>query len=124
MIWKHFVMVNDSDEAVDQVADASFAFYENTYFLKEALVKRQLRFQMLSSRNFTSNQTQQAKDLAKQDRSLHIMNDCIINMPVSIGKWILGYRSGFLNVIVKYNPRIKTENVLNNFTFYFFLIWI
>ncbi|XP_018568048.1 glutamate receptor ionotropic, kainate 5 [Anoplophora glabripennis] len=85
MISENFVMVNDSDEAVDQVADASFAFYENTYFLKEALVKRQLRFQSLSKRNFTSNQTEEAKNLAKQDRSLHIMNDCIINMPISIG---------------------------------------
>ncbi|KAJ8912928.1 hypothetical protein NQ315_017258 [Exocentrus adspersus] len=85
MISEHFVMVNDSEEAVDHVADASFAFYENTYFLKEALVKRQLRFQSLSSRNFTSNQTEEAKNLAKQDRSLHIMKDCIINMPISIG---------------------------------------
>ncbi|KAJ8944039.1 hypothetical protein NQ318_016237 [Aromia moschata] len=87
MISENFVMVNSSEAAVDQVAEASFAFYENTYFLKEALVKRQLRFQSLFNRNFMSNQIQEVKNLAKEDRTLHIMSDCIINMPVSIGKY-------------------------------------
>nr|CAI5817890.1 unnamed protein product [Callosobruchus analis] len=44
MISKNFVMVNNSDEAVDRVADATFAFYENAWYLKEAAVKRQQKF--------------------------------------------------------------------------------
>lgn len=84
-IAEKFTIVNDSSEAVDRVAEASFAFYENTYFLKEAIVKRQLRFQM-NRTNSTTNNTQEARDIASEDRNLHIMTDCIINMPVSIGK--------------------------------------
>ncbi|CAH0554747.1 unnamed protein product [Brassicogethes aeneus] len=80
----NFETVASSSDAVDRVAGASFAFYENTYFLKEAVVKRQLRFQ-INKKNATSNNTQEARDIASKDRSLHIMNYCIINMPVSIG---------------------------------------
>ncbi|XP_056639121.1 uncharacterized protein LOC130446737 isoform X1 [Diorhabda sublineata] len=85
IISDNFVLVNDSEEAVDRVAEGSFAFYENTYFLKEALVKRQRRFQKQFSTN--ENSTNQSENLVnvKNDRILHIMEDCIIKMPISIG---------------------------------------
>ncbi|XP_057656470.1 uncharacterized protein LOC130894005 isoform X2 [Diorhabda carinulata] len=85
IISDNFVLVNDSEEAVDKVAEGSFAFYENTYFLKEALVKRQQRFQKQFSTN--ENSTNQSENLVnvKNDRILHIMEDCIIKMPISIG---------------------------------------
>ncbi|RZC40131.1 glutamate receptor ionotropic, delta-2, partial [Asbolus verrucosus] len=84
LIGENFEIVNDSGEAVDRVAQGVFAFYENSYFLKEALVKRQLRFQTARS-NLTSNRTQEMRDIAKEDRTLHIMTDCVIKMPISIG---------------------------------------
>ncbi|XP_063925717.1 glutamate receptor ionotropic, kainate glr-3 [Zophobas morio] len=84
LIGENFEVVNDSNEAVDKVAQGVFAFYENSYFLKEALVKRQLRFQM-SRVSSASNQSQEMKDIAKEDRNLHIMTDCVIKMPISIG---------------------------------------
>lgn len=91
MIAENFVMVNDSEEAVDRVAEASFAFYENTYYLKEALVKRQQRFAASSQDNIPANRTDfhSANNTVKsvsEDRSLHIMRDCIINMPVALGE--------------------------------------
>ncbi|KAG5884354.1 hypothetical protein JTB14_030793 [Gonioctena quinquepunctata] len=82
-ISENFVLVNDSEEAVDKVADAVFAFYENTYFLKDALVKRQQRWQFQKDGNSSDNGGQ--KGYFREDRRLHIMNDCIISMPVSIG---------------------------------------
>lgn len=42
-ISQNFEIVNNSEDAVDRVADGKFAFYENSYFLKEAIVKRQTR---------------------------------------------------------------------------------
>lgn len=86
VIGENFETVNNSADAVDRVAAASFAFYENTYFLKEALVKRQLRYQNLRTNTNQTNDTQTVDtELAQSDRSLHIMRDCIINMPTSIG---------------------------------------
>ncbi|CAH1978707.1 unnamed protein product [Acanthoscelides obtectus] len=62
MISKNFVMVNNSEDAVDRVAAATFAFYENTYYLKEAAVKRQQKFYFqrssLSSENTTNDDLQ------------------------------------------------------------------
>jgi len=39
MIW-NFEIVTSSEEAVDRVIEGNFAFYENIYFLKEAIVKQ------------------------------------------------------------------------------------
>lgn len=86
IIAEKFVVVNSSEDAVDKVAAASFAFYENTYFLKEALVKRQQRYKTRGNQNSTGNNfTDTDTRKVLEDRSLHIMSDCIINMPVSIG---------------------------------------
>lgn len=92
-------MINDSDLAVDRVASGDFVFYENVNYLKHATVKRQLRLEMLKE-----NQT--VKDLEKStanDRNLHIMSDCVINMPISIG---LQKNSPILRRFNKYVRRI------------------
>lgn len=82
MIENNFIMVNSSEEAVSKVAQSSFAFYENIYFLKKAIVKqRDKMFQSSNDSNSTQMETQ------KETRNLHIMNDCVINVPASLGMY-------------------------------------
>ncbi|XP_017773932.1 PREDICTED: glutamate receptor ionotropic, delta-2 [Nicrophorus vespilloides] len=73
-IGDKFEIINDTDYGVDRVALGTFALYENTHFLKYSSVKRQLRIL-----NDTKLEGQDG------DRNLHIMSDCVINMPISIG---------------------------------------
>lgn len=85
MISDNFILVNNSEEAVEKVAQASFAFYENTYFLKEAIVKQQNSVKFRDTNN-TNTTTYKSRTSQKENRNLHIMNDCIIIVPVSLGK--------------------------------------
>ncbi|GJQ83352.1 hypothetical protein Trydic_g18137 [Trypoxylus dichotomus] len=82
IIGSKFEFINDSKEAVERIAQGKFAFYENVYFLKEASVVRQLQVQSL---DLLKQSEIQLKGFDKGDRKLHIMKDCIISMPVSIG---------------------------------------
>lgn len=75
-IAENFERVDDSDTAVFLVAQGRFAYYENSFFLKALAVKRQLQ----SKRERTTNNSDWMKD-----RQLHIMENCLINMPISIG---------------------------------------
>lgn len=100
IIGSKFEMINDSDVAVDRVANGDFAFYENTYYLKYMSVRRQLRLQMMEEKreNYDNITT-----LNMGNRNLHIMNDCVINMPISIG---LQKNSPILRRFNKYVRRI------------------
>ena len=75
-IGSRFQVVNSSEEALKLVAEGKFAFYENIYFLKVASVLRR------------KNSSMTMKDMLNE-RNLHIMKDCVINMPISIGRDLL-----------------------------------
>lgn len=91
-IAERFEKINDSDTAIFRVAQGKFSYYENTYYLKAATVKRQLESKKLQQ-NSTYN----------KDRSLHIMENCVINMPISLG---LQKNSPLKTQINKYIRRI------------------
>ncbi|XP_060529667.1 uncharacterized protein LOC132704046 isoform X2 [Cylas formicarius] len=85
VIGEQFELVASSDEAVDKVSHGNFAFYENIYFLKEALAKRQQRYQEAVLGNKTNQSRNAIDDVIKSVRNLHIMRNCVFNLPVSIG---------------------------------------
>nr|XP_022912663.1 glutamate receptor ionotropic, delta-1 [Onthophagus taurus] len=71
--------VNNSHEAIGRVIEGKFAFYENVHYLKEISISRHSKQSPFSSGNSSGD------DEERNDRNLHIMRDCVINMPISIG---------------------------------------
>lgn len=75
-----FEVIYDSDLAVERVAKGEFAYYENIYFLQYLRVRRQLALKEAGTKKDV-NYNQESKG----ERNLHIMHDCVIHMPISIG---------------------------------------
>ncbi|GLV32321.1 Ionotropic receptor 68a [Carabus blaptoides fortunei] len=73
-IGARFESVNESDAAIERVASGQFAYYENVYYLKAASVDRQMRIE--------NNNNDSVK---RDNKDLHIMSHCVINMPISLG---------------------------------------
>ncbi|XP_045491721.1 glutamate receptor ionotropic, kainate glr-3 [Colias croceus] len=63
-IGEKFESINDPEEAAERIAKGVFAYYDSANFLKYLSVKRKN---------------------AKMERNLHIMSDCVVNTPISIG---------------------------------------
>lgn len=79
VIGKRFEVIKDDDEAVARVATGRFAYYENKYFLRHARAKRQIAKEA-EKRNASGRH-----DSISADRNLHIMSECVIHMPISLG---------------------------------------
>lgn len=77
-IGEKFVLTNNEEEAIARVANGTFAYYENVYVLKQARAARQ-------KLEYTKTKNASSEDKAEADRDLHIMTECLIDMPVSIG---------------------------------------
>lgn len=75
-----FEVIYDTDLAVEKVAKGEFAYYENIYYLQYLRVRRQLAVKEAEAKkNVNTNRE------SKEERNLHIMHDCVIHMPISIG---------------------------------------
>lgn len=76
-IGNKFQSIVNEGEAIEKVANGSFCYYENSYLLRYARVKRQIL------------EKEQREDKTKEDPSvkhnLHIMEECVINMPIALG---------------------------------------
>jgi hypothetical protein len=75
-----FEVIYDTDLAVERVAKGEFAYYENIYFLQYLRVRRQHLVKEVGTK--TDVNTDQE---TRGERNLHIMLDCVIHMPISIG---------------------------------------
>ncbi|PSN33061.1 Ionotropic receptor 68a [Blattella germanica] len=78
-----YEVTQDVNDAVERIARGEFAFYDNIYFLQFLRIKRQVE----QRKNQTSANATEKAEMKKlpQERNLHIMHDCIIHMPVSLG---------------------------------------
>ncbi|XP_050420146.1 uncharacterized protein LOC126833061 [Adelges cooleyi] len=80
-IGQKFQEVYDVSGAIERVSKGQFAYYDNIHFLRylKVLQKTKVYEQYQQSINGTLNSTRSG------DFTLHIMSNCIINMPISLG---------------------------------------
>lgn len=78
-IGNRFEEITNENEVVDRVAKGRFSYYENIFVLQQVRVKRQILEYELK-RNARENNGNFAAE-----RNLHVMEECVVNMPVSIG---------------------------------------
>nr|XP_012139079.1 PREDICTED: glutamate receptor ionotropic, kainate 4-like [Megachile rotundata] len=76
-IGNKFQLINHEETAIEKVANGSFCYYENSYLLRYARVKRQIL-----EKEQKKNQT--AKNVPLK-HNLHIMEECVINVPIALG---------------------------------------
>lgn len=79
-----FETINDPDFAAKKVGQGIFAYYDNQYFLEYLSVRRRVSTLMFEEFDNTTNATAEISD-PSEARSLHIMTDCVVNIPISIG---------------------------------------
>ncbi|THK33101.1 glutamate receptor U1 [Diachasma alloeum] len=77
-IATRFELTLKEDDAVARVANGTFGYYDNIQTLQEARAKRQLLEEMRKKKS-----TREEKVI--DDRNLHVMSECVIYMPISIG---------------------------------------
>lgn len=78
-IGENFELTTDEEDSIARVAAGKFGYYENIYFLQVARAKRQV---------LESERKKQAIEQNRKlvvDNELHIMQECVISMPISIG---------------------------------------
>lgn len=74
-----FTVTTNKEDAVAAVANGSLSYYENTYILGHERVKRQI-LEAEMQKNGTDDEKHKV-----MDHNLHIMDECVINMPISLG---------------------------------------
>ncbi|CAK9829857.1 Ionotropic receptor 21a [Anthophora retusa] len=75
-IGNKFQLIKHEEEAIEKVTNGSFCYYENSYLLQHARVKRQVFEEQKKENKVTQNTLK---------HNLHIMEECIINMPIALG---------------------------------------
>lgn len=77
-IGNKFQLIKDEKESIEKVANGSFGYYENEFFLRSIHTEK-YTLEKKQENNTPNNRTSDMK------HNLHIMKTCIINMPISLG---------------------------------------
>ncbi|CAK1581472.1 unnamed protein product [Parnassius mnemosyne] len=83
-IAERFEVIDDPDVAVRRIVHGDLAYYNSKNFLKYLSVKRKNVHINMNIDNSTMNGTETPVNTEMQ-RNLHIMTDCMVNIPISIG---------------------------------------
>nr|ARO70548.1 antennal ionotropic receptor 68a-2 [Dendrolimus punctatus] len=79
-IGQKFETIDSPLQAANKVAKGIFAYYDNKDFLKYLIVERKNDF-MMPNDNVNSTRN----EIVENEKNLHIMSDCVVNIPISIG---------------------------------------
>ncbi|XP_050445831.1 ionotropic receptor 21a-like isoform X2 [Cataglyphis hispanica] len=77
-IGKKFELIKNEEDAIDRVANGTFCYYENSYLLRHVRGKR-----IFEEKNDRKNKSE--KDTGSVKYNLHIMEECIVHMPIALG---------------------------------------
>ncbi|XP_035734845.1 uncharacterized protein LOC118447232 [Vespa mandarinia] len=78
-IGNKFQLIKNEKESIEKVANGSFGYYENEFSLRFAHITKYVLEKEQQENNTQNNKTSDVK------HNLHIMKDCIINMPIALG---------------------------------------
>lgn len=86
-IGQRFETIDDPNEAARKVAQGVYAYYDNSNFLKYLSVKNKNAFLNIETNDNSTNTTMNGTEITAKtaERNLHIMSDCVVNIPISIG---------------------------------------
>lgn len=77
-IGNKFELIENEEDAIDRVANGTFGYYENSYFLRHIRGKR-----IFKEENDRKNKNE--KDTGSVKYNLHIMEECVVYMPIALG---------------------------------------
>lgn len=72
-------MTEDEEYALERVANGMFCYYENAYSLRHS------RGKIVSVWNGRQNKTEDSIEVDQVKYKLHIMEECVVQMPISLG---------------------------------------
>uniref|UniRef100_A0ABD2WKC9 Ionotropic glutamate receptor C-terminal domain-containing protein n=1 Tax=Trichogramma kaykai TaxID=54128 RepID=A0ABD2WKC9_9HYME len=79
ILSNRYVVVSDEQDAVAAVVNGSLCYYENSHVLVRERVKRQI----LEDEKSKDSTTVSQKKIS--EHNLHVMEECVVNMPISLG---------------------------------------
>lgn len=78
-IGNKFELIENEKDAIDGVANGTFGYYENSYFLRHIRGKR-----IFEEENGRKNKSE--KDTGSAVKyNMHIMEECVVYMPIALG---------------------------------------
>jgi len=76
-IGSKFELTENLNDVIDRVANGTFGYYENAYLLRHIRAKR------IFEESNGENKSKENESIVKYN--LHIMNECIVYMPIALG---------------------------------------